>query len=225
MKEKCRKISTIEDRYRRAQSLMQGIGSKKLVRNGTLFPTWIESSDCCWYEREMEGGKQYRLVDAVAATNELAFDHGVFATIFAETVEQTVDANNLPITEVVIEINPLRIIFSAFEKRWKFDAVARTCTALNVKTAAGVISPDGRFSVFDRDYNLWIRDLESGEERSLTRDGEEFYCYGALGTAWGVPTAPDNTQVLWSPDSKRIFTVQRDTRQVECLPIETGVTH
>ena len=73
-------IKTMEDRYQRAQLLMQGIYTNKVTFNDTVFPIWIGDSDCFWYERitkTAEGevtrfGKEYRLVNANAATNQPA---------------------------------------------------------------------------------------------------------------------------------------------------------
>ena len=35
-------------RYQRAQSLMQGIFTKDIALNSTVFPIWIGDSDCFW---------------------------------------------------------------------------------------------------------------------------------------------------------------------------------
>ena len=48
-----KKNTSIEDSYQRAQVLMQGFWSHSIVPNANVFPTWIESSDCFWYEREI----------------------------------------------------------------------------------------------------------------------------------------------------------------------------
>ena len=72
--------------------------------------------------------------------------------------------------------------------------------------------------MFTRDYNLWLQNVDSGEERALTHDGEEDYCYAVAGNGWGYTMVPF-LQARWSPDSKRIFTLQRDSRQVLGAPI------
>lgn len=70
-----------EERYRRAQVLIQGFGTKSLVQNETVFPCWIvdasnTSTDYFWYERGTRvgnhSGKECRLVDAKKRTNTLA---------------------------------------------------------------------------------------------------------------------------------------------------------
>ena len=60
----------MEERYRRAQALIQGFGTKSLVQNETIFPHWIVDdsntrTDCFWNERGTRvgnrSGREYRL--------------------------------------------------------------------------------------------------------------------------------------------------------------------
>ena len=65
-------INTMKSRYQRAKTIIEGFSSKSLVQNDSLFPQWIEDTNCFWYERttksgkkpQVEIGKEYRLVDA-----------------------------------------------------------------------------------------------------------------------------------------------------------------
>jgi hypothetical protein len=40
-----------------------------------------------------------------------------------------------------------------------------------------VRSPDGRWAAFERDENLWVRSIATGEETKLTTDGEADFGY------------------------------------------------
>ena len=55
-------------------------------------------------------------------------------------------------------------------------------------------SPDGKWSAFVRDHNVWLRDKKAGGERQLSRGG----------------TAADgyDGQVFWSPDSTKLVAVR-----------------
>ena len=68
-------VPSIELRYNNALKVLQGFLSKKMAINTVVNPNWIGESDCFWYIRDSKDGKEFRLVDAKAATNELAFDH------------------------------------------------------------------------------------------------------------------------------------------------------
>jgi dienelactone hydrolase len=84
-----------------------------------------------------------------------------------------------------------------------------------------ILSPDGKKVVFIRDWNLWMRNLESNEEAQLTTDGIENYGYATDNAGW---KHSDRPIVLWSPDSKKIATFQQDQRHVsDMYLVETKV--
>ncbi|HLH29903.1 MAG TPA: DPP IV N-terminal domain-containing protein [Terriglobia bacterium] len=86
-----------------------------------------------------------------------------------------------------------------------------------------VLSPDGKLAAFIRDYNLWVRDMSSGKETQLTRDGVKDFGYATDNAGW---IRSDSPVVLWSPDSKRIATFQQDERGVgEMYLADTRVGH
>ena len=65
-------------------------------------------------------------------------------------------------------------------------------------------SPDGKWRVFARDYNVWIRATEGNEEIQLSHDGKEQDRYEGY--------------LRWSPDSRYIGIVRRqqvDERRVQ----------
>lgn len=64
------------------------------------------------------------------------------------------------------------------------------------------ISPDGKWELYIRDFNVWIKDNGTNKEFQLSFDGAERAGYG---------------QVRWSPDSRTIFAMKQyevDTRQI-----------
>jgi dipeptidyl aminopeptidase/acylaminoacyl peptidase len=84
-------------------------------------------------------------------------------------------------------------------------------------------SPDGRWKAFIRDHNLWIKRIDSGEERQLTADGEKDFGYATNNAGW---TRSNSPVLLWSPDSKKIATFQHDGRGVgEMYLATTNVGH
>lgn len=64
------------------------------------------------------------------------------------------------------------------------------------------MSPDGKWELYIRDFNVWIRESSSNKEYQLSFDGAERAGYG---------------QLRWSPDSRTIFAMKQyevDTRQI-----------
>lgn len=222
------------NRYQKAQSVMQGVLTGSLVKNDKVYAHWIDGSHYFWYQKETKEGKIFQLVDAEFATSDVAFDHVVLASKLSTAVDEAVDPWGLPIEDVQISINPLRIYFQAFDQKWFFESGSLTNVATDLKgepsfeaestdscfhqlerkNPGALRSPDGNKSIFIRENNLWLRDLLTGKEISLTSDGTSNFCYG--GSYLG---ADPEVHALWSPDSKRVVTVRVDSRSVVSRPI------
>jgi dipeptidyl-peptidase 4 len=86
-----------------------------------------------------------------------------------------------------------------------------------------VASPDGKQEAFIRDWNLWVRNLSTKEEKQLTNDGVKDFGYATDNAGW---TSSDRAILLWSPDSKKIATQQQDERNVgEMYLVESRPGH
>jgi dipeptidyl-peptidase-4 len=79
------------------------------------------------------------------------------------------------------------------------------------------VSPDGSYVSFIRDQNLWVHNLDTGEERALTTEGG-----GAI--SWGVSefVAQEEmsrfTGYWWSPDGRYVAAARIDETPVEIVP-------
>ena len=73
------------------------------------------------------------------------------------------------------------------------------------------MSPDGKLGAFIKDWNLWVRDTATKQERQLTTDGSRYFGYATDNAGW---TRSDRAILLWSPDSKKMATQQQDERNV-----------
>ena len=86
-----------------------------------------------------------------------------------------------------------------------------------------VVSPDGKRAAFIRDWNLWVRDVASGQEKRLTTDGATNFGYATDNAGWA---GSDRAILLWSPDSKKIATSQQDERNVgDMYLVDTKAGH
>jgi len=224
-------LDNILNRYEQAQTLLQGWLTTKVVKNDIVHPHWIEGSHCFWYIRTTENGNEFCLVDVDTDSNTLAFDHKALADSLALVTGQTVSVDKLPIKEVTITLSPTQICFRAFEKNWQFDVNTATCKETtsaqkldaNITAAFGDVSrlaevfaqtlasPNGKTEIFIQDHNIWIRNRTSGEESALTQTGtsEESFARSSA-----FDQDPNTIQALWSPDSKRVLTVQLDTKGI-----------
>ena len=242
----CTQATTVADgqsilaRYRRAAAFEHEPYNQSMVLNAQITPHWIGDSHCFWYTRKnrkedsTDIATEYCLVNAKKASHSQAFDHALLAKSLAQASGERVNPDNLPITDLRLEQAPAQVIFMAFSKRWKFDEEKELCESitLDVVTDTNPVpsgwlrSPDGKKAAFLRDYNLWVRDLDSGEERALTQDGECHNAYAVEPQARnlirdmsdGEVHAAPALEALWSPDSSQLLTFQLDERRVRSIP-------
>lgn len=227
-------VPPLKSKYRKAHHLMEGIWNNSLVSNPIVIPFWVNDY-CFWYERETLSGKEWRFVNARYSTNTMAFDNSDLSDALMAEVGGDFFTESLLITVINIEIdlgydsckasarNIINVSFEALGSAWNFDPRSNTCkkhaVEVDVSMGSGLFSPDGRYCVFTKKYNLWLRENLSGRCIPITKDGKEDLAYGAVGSAWGVPIIPEHkVQALWSPDGLKLFTVQRDTRGVKSTP-------
>ena len=85
------------------------------------------------------------------------------------------------------------------------------------------VSPDRTRAVFVRDWNLWLRDMKTRQERALTTDGVKYFGYATDNAGWSTS---ERAIAAWSSDSKKIATQQQDERNVgEMYLVSTTVGH
>ena len=59
------------------------------------------------------------------------------------------------------------------------------------------VSPDGKKAAFIKDWNLWVKDMDTKKETQLTTDGVKDFGYATDNAGW---THSDRPIMLWSPD-------------------------
>jgi dipeptidyl aminopeptidase/acylaminoacyl peptidase len=197
----------------------------ELVANGAVYPRWIEGRDIFWYERQTSNGTEYRIVDAHDGTNRLAFRFDTIAKALEDRFETGIDRDLLMLRGLQLFVEPDRATFEAYGMFFEFSGNGLK-TAPKAHDRNWAKSPDGKWAVFNRDSNLWLREIAPGRERALTSDGTDTNAYGdkpaasrVLRTVLGG-TPPEG---LWSPDSKYFFTLQTDDRQVPDLVVTNFV--
>lgn len=222
-------LPSLGERYERAASLEKETWISEMVLNSKVHPRWIGETDCFWYIRQIRRaeveapGHEYRLVDATANENKIAFNHEELARHLAKETSETVDPLQLPLGNIEFDLDKGEITFHAFERRWRYDGELTENEPVSSPNPAGLISPCGKYSVFAKDFNLWLHAIETGEERALTTNGEKHNAYAVqpeardLTMGWGGPTI-QTFEALWSPDSRYVLTVQTDERAVQTVP-------
>jgi dipeptidyl aminopeptidase/acylaminoacyl peptidase len=190
---------------------------KKLIDSPQARPVWIRDTETFWY-RNLRGGRtEFVLVDAAAGTKAAAFDNARLAEGLKGVLEGDIDPDALPITEIDLIEGGLRLVANGQPVEVSLDTY--TVKALGPARPFESASPDGRWSLFLQDHNLFVRDLSTDEVRQLTTDGVDGCTYGAMPDfavvqtqqRLGVTLPP---AVVWSPDSTRFVTHKLDQRNV-----------
>ena len=219
--------------YARAARFLPQNADIPIVQNATVIPHWLANSNVFWYRRDKDNGYTFRLVDAEKATNCAAFDHLRVAQILTAESGQSVEPDALPIFElsfVYDHNNGLsQFEFKAFERWWTCLLPEYRVSSENLESPipeGRLASPSGLQQVFRRRYNLWIHDVESGEDRPLTTDGKQYNEYGWYsGNSQYYITAGllnNPPLVLFSPDGNTLVTERVDERDVGKITLWQG---
>lgn len=73
-------------------------------------------------------------------------------------------------------------------------------------------SPDGKYTAFIKNWNLWVKNNDTKLDIQLTTDGITDFGYSTHNAGW---VHSDRAIVAWSPDSKKIATFQQDQRHLK----------
>ncbi|HEU5290508.1 MAG TPA: DPP IV N-terminal domain-containing protein [Cyclobacteriaceae bacterium] len=215
--------------YERAESMMP-YNTQKFVDNGNVVPNWI-TGETFWYRNLIANGSEFILVDAVKKTRVKAFDHEKLATSLSAAAGKTYTASMLPFLTFKYSSDKTSINFRVGKKQWNCDLKSYAMTEDKDQSSGqeqrqnqnDVISPDGKKAVFIKDYNLFLRDIQSGKVTQLTTDGVKNFGYATDNAGW---KSSDKAVVTWSPDSKKLTTFKQDERNVgEMYLVTTNVGH
>jgi dipeptidyl aminopeptidase/acylaminoacyl peptidase len=230
------RVFTTADYDRAAAKL--GAALSGLVVGGSANVTWLPD-ERFWYRSETAAGTQVVLVDPVRGTKVPAFDHARVAAALSTASGQTIAADGIAGMPLELSDSAIAVIVTVGDGRWSCPVSGAACSVAPAVAGGGRagargaggrggraggrgggragggppvnVSPDGTKGVFIRDWNLWVRDMATGAERQLTRDGVEHFGYATDNAGWRKSAA---AVVLWSPDSKKVATQQQDERKV-----------
>lgn len=200
--------------------------------SGVVRARWLEDGRF-WYRAVDDTGWDYVLVDPAQKLKGPSFDAQKLAARLDEATGGKVkwDARHLKITDLAFdkqEGNGTHDVLVTLATGQQFRCALQDggkCTVIkhrNPEDEEAVLSPDKKKAAFLKDFNLWVRDVATGKERQLTKDGVKDYGYATDNAGW---KKSDHPILLWSPDSKRIATFQQDQRktgEMYLVPVTNG---
>ena len=235
----------------------------QMVFSTDVRPNWFKNSDKFWYTYKTTKGEEYYIVDPVAGTKRKIWDMGKLAAQISAITKDPFDAQHLPIqklelvdddkafefeikTSVMVpkkqkpgEKKPAKGAKENKVFRFKWDiASGRLSDITDVEAKKDYprwasISPDGKYAVYGKNYNLWYMDMENLKkavenekdstivEFQLTKDGSKEFPYAGRGM-YGGNHEEDTTKrsgagIVWSPDSKHFALTRSDMSKVKEL--------
>jgi dipeptidyl-peptidase-4 len=215
---------------RAARFLIQSEDSLVLNRNVT--PHWrTDGGDNFTYVKDLGDGRtEFVRVDAATGVRSKPFDAQIIAQGLGKALGKPVEAERLPFRDFD-RLDSAVLRFAVGAVNYTCSTTKPSCQedAVVATDSLEVPSPDGSWIAFVRDYNLWIRSADGQQSFALTEDGEAHYAYAGtpeanpLFTERAMQDEPFSPVVLWSPNSRRLFTQKLDERRVRQLSLVQSV--
>lgn len=210
------------DDYARAERMLAH-KTTPLVDHAASNITWLDDASF-WFKDHDAKGDHFLRFDVSSGKAAPLFDHDRLAKALSKAGGEPVKADKLPLREYAATTEDA-IEIRMGERRFVCQAKQSKCIVKQGKESKepGVLSPDKRSEAFIRSWNLWLREVASGKETQLTRDGVEDYGYATDNAGW---THSDKAILVWSPDSSKIATFQQDQRKTGGMTlVGTNVGH
>ncbi|WP_026187669.1 S9 family peptidase [Ensifer sp. BR816] len=189
---------TINDRYRRLSVDLPEV------------PFWL-SEDTFAYRRSSHGEHEFLLVNAATGEKRPAFDQVRLAAALNKETHQSFNPENLPFDRFELTDNGDRLNFRSGNRLWSCGLTSDACTAAEIKpddpryqkeshdytppvtndSRKWSVSPDGKWSAYIKNYNVFLRNKDGSQDVPLSWDGSEgnYYAFSTL---------------RWSPDSRHL---------------------
>ena len=179
------------------------------------------------YSTTDKSGKKFILVDVNAKTKIAAFDHSKLAESLSKELNEEVDKNKLPIYNVSLSEDVKTLNFTLKRQKYSCNlddySISKITSERKKAKRTEHVSPNGKLAAYIDNYNLWIKDLDTGKKTQLTFDGEKDYGYATNNAGW---IKSDGAVLKWSPNSDKIATFQQDSREVGMMYLtSTNVGH
>lgn len=195
---------TVED-YNRAYALREKYNAKHVLYAGVV-PHWVDQTSAFWYVRQTEKGKEYVKVDAASKKRTVLFDQQKMAAALTEKAGREINAYNLPLQNCRLNISLDTLRFQLDGKFWAYSIKNNRLLDEGAipsrgkerhwmevddeKEGSPVTSPDGKWTAFIKNDNVYVREVATGKEKQLSQDGTLSNYYSSY--------------IQWSPDSKSV---------------------
>ncbi|HEX5324172.1 MAG TPA: DPP IV N-terminal domain-containing protein, partial [Capsulimonadaceae bacterium] len=202
-----------------------------------ILPHWLNDNERFWYSNRLaDDRREYILVNAAKGMRAPAFDHAKLAAALSRATGNSCAAGQLPFDSIDLSDDGKTVGFVVDDTGYRVDLNTYALTKVAkdevhlANNSAGpgfgfgrgagggddapgpsfdvdVESPNGSWTAFVKDHNLYVRD-KSGAEKALSTDGTEALPYGRM---------------EWAPDSSTVVAYKIDFVPLKkCYMIESS---
>ena len=220
---------TVAQYQRAAQLRTNYLG---LADNLAERPAWIEGTSRFWYRKAVKGGHDFMLVEAATGEKKKLFDSAKMLDALAKATGEKFEDGQLPFTTIVFAQSGKAIDVEVNDKRLRVSLEDYVVSSVpdggttrrpqglgaiwrrdEAPADRAVASPDGKWEILIRNYNLYLRAKGKQEGELLTSDGSE-------GNVYNI------NSLVWSPDSRKLAVYRvrpgfrRQVSYIESSPLD-----
>lgn len=203
--------------------------SNRLADKSMWFiPVFVPGSDNFWFRTETNEVEKYYFVDVKAKKVEDLFDVEYIASEMAKVTGKIYHSKKLGFWGTPFKEDGVTLSWEDGRYHFEYNRKTQKLTHVEIERSSnrderGIppeiermmrqkpgVSPDGKYQVFGRKCNIYLRDLQDSTEVQLTFDGERGFSYAQeRDDAEEVGVIP-----VWAADSKRFYHYRHDNRGV-----------
>lgn len=180
--------------------------------------TWLNDGTVLLYDnRKPPKERTFEILDPASGNHTPALDKKKALSSFKELTEKTFP-QSLLFNPISVDINGKRTAYlfrgDVFGLELHSSQFIRVTETEEPEKSLN-FSPDGKKLAYVRNNNLFVYDLNDGQEKQLTHDGSETLLNGTLSWVyWEEIFGRQDIGYWWSPDSKAIAFLQTDESAV-----------
>lgn len=160
-----------KETYKKAEYFLTN-SIQKEIYNLEVIPNWIKDKNAFWHVTYTKDGKRFLISDIAKKETKSAFDHELLAKLLNEAAGDTLKSTDLPFDKIKFtEEN--KIEFEWKNKNWEFFNHKLSSTPIPKSADSRGLSPDKKWRAFNKNYNLFVENLETTQVFQLSFHGKK----------------------------------------------------
>lgn len=211
--------------YKKAEVFIASNLSKKYYRSW-VNPHWNESQNLFWYSVKTKQGTEYIQVNLKNGKKKPLFSQKKLAELLSSKLNEEVKPFDLSISHLNLDEKGEYLSFQADTLCLKYHLKKQKLEEgekPNKQRKLTSLSPDKKTLAMVIDYNIWLKNMETGDSIQVTKDGQREYAYGVMPSWYSVKNIENkedfdlDLDLNWSPDGKYLIVGKYDHRNMKKL--------